>query len=261
MTRRAILLWFPFLLLAACSTRFVNYGEGYSARKERDATRMRPATEQVGVHVVRKGETLYSIAWQHGLDYRILAARNGIHPPYTIYPGQTLRLNPAAASHSAKSITKRTLSTATKTGRHAASAPPGSASRKPAASHAGRPHWQWPAAGRVISRFRRGDPRRQGIDIAGRVGSPVRAAADGKVVYSGNGLRGYGNLVIIKHNDIWFSAYAHNRRIRVREKENVKAGQTIAEMGSTGTDRIMLHFEIRRNGKPVDPLRYLPPKG
>ncbi len=266
MTRGAILLWFPFLLLAACSTRFVDYGEGYSARKGADTDRRRSAVKRSsvprnGVHVVRKGETLYSIAWQYGLDYRTLASRNGIRPPYTIYPGQKLRLRPAATSRSAKSITKAPSSATAKTGERAASAPTKSAPRKPVPRQAGKPRWQWPAAGKVISRFHSGDPRRQGIDIAGRAGSPVRAAADGKVVYSGNGLRGYGNLVIIKHNDIWFSAYAHNRRIRVREKETVKAGQTIADMGSTGTDRVKLHFEIRRNGKPVDPLRYLPPEG
>lgn len=257
-----ILLLPVFLSLAACSTRFVDYGEGYSSRHARTAPSSRRAMPPKGriaqpdYHTVRKGETLYSIAWQYGLDYRAMAARNGIRPPYTIYPGQRLRVKAVTASRHAKPITKSARGNTTKTpAKHAPRA------RPPANAAAAPLQWRWPARGKVIRRFKAGDPRRQGIDIAARAGTPVRAAAAGKVVYSGNGLRGYGNLVIIKHNDIWFSAYAHNRRIRVRENDQVKAGQTIADMGSTGTDRVKLHFEIRRNGKPVDPLRYLPPEG
>lgn len=263
MARWPLLLLPLFLSLVACSTRFVDYGEGYSNRHARSATATRGAMPPRGrlpqpdYHTVRKGETLYSIAWQYGLDYRTMAARNGIRPPYTIYPGQRLRVKAGRrAAKSAKRVTKSTAAKA-KPARSAKAAP----RRAPASATAKPLHWRWPVRGKVIRRFKAGDPRRQGIDIAGRAGTPVRAAAGGKVVYSGNGLRGYGNLVIIKHNDIWFSAYAHNRRIRVRENDEVKAGQTIADMGSTGTDRVKLHFEIRRNGKPVDPLRYLPPEG
>jgi lipoprotein NlpD len=118
--------------------------------------------------------------------------------------------------------------------------------------------WSWPAKGKVIERFSTRNPQNKGIDISGKKGESVNAAAAGTVVYAGKGLRGYGNLVIIKHDAKFLSAYAHTSRILVREKEKIKAGQIIAEIGSTGTDRVKLHFEIRRNGRPVDPLQFLP---
>jgi lipoprotein NlpD len=118
--------------------------------------------------------------------------------------------------------------------------------------------WRWPAEGQVIGGYVAGDPMRQGIDIAGQSGAPVRAAADGTVVYSGNGLIGYGELIIVKHNPAFLSAYGHNRKRLVQEGDRVKGGQTIAEMGASGASRDELHFEIRRNGKPSNPLDYLP---
>ncbi len=118
--------------------------------------------------------------------------------------------------------------------------------------------WAWPASGTLIGRFASNGSLNKGIDIAGQLGQPVLAASGGTVVYAGSGLRGYGELVIIKHNETYVSAYGHNRRLLVREGQQVKVGQSIAEMGSTGTDRVKLHFEIRRQGKPVDPLQYLP---
>ena len=120
--------------------------------------------------------------------------------------------------------------------------------------------WRWPVDGQLLSRFEAGQPTKQGIDIAGSGGAPVRAAGDGTVVYSGSGLVGYGELIIIKHDEQWLSAYGHNRNRLVNEGAVVKAGQQIAELGRTGASRDMLHFEIRYNGKPVDPLRYLPRK-
>jgi lipoprotein NlpD len=119
-------------------------------------------------------------------------------------------------------------------------------------------YWRWPAEGVVIGRFTTGDATKQGVDIAGANGQAVRAASDGVVVYSGGGLVGYGELIIIKHSESWLSAYGHNRKRLVNEGQNVKAGQQIAEMGRSGASRDMLHFEIRYNGKPVDPLQYLP---
>ena len=116
--------------------------------------------------------------------------------------------------------------------------------------------WAWPADGRVLSRYSEGDAK--GLDISGIRGEPVRAAASGRVVYQGSGLRGYGQLIIIKHNDEFLSAYAHNDRIYVKEGDAVKRGQKIADMGSSGSDRVKLHFEIRRQGVPIDPLKYLP---
>jgi lipoprotein NlpD len=124
----------------------------------------------------------------------------------------------------------------------------------------GGPKWSWPTRGTLVGRFVPGDPTRQGIDIAGKAGQRVDAAADGVVVYSGAGLVGYGELVIVKHSDTWLSAYAHNRRRLVAEGTKVRAGDAIAEMGRSGAIRDMLHFEIRRNGKPVDPLQFLPPQ-
>jgi lipoprotein NlpD len=118
--------------------------------------------------------------------------------------------------------------------------------------------WRWPVKGSVIDRFMAGDATHQGVDIAGNDGDPVLSAADGVVVYSGSGLVGYGELIIIKHSDEWLSAYGHNRKRLVQEGQRVKAGQQIAEMGRTGANRDMLHFEIRRNGRPVDPQQYLP---
>ena len=118
--------------------------------------------------------------------------------------------------------------------------------------------WRWPTDGSLVNSYAAGDPTRQGVDIAGNAGQPVRAAADGVVVYSGSGLVGYGELIIVKHNDQWLSAYGHNRARLVNEGQLVKAGQQIAEMGHSGAARDMLHFEIRYNGKPVDPQAYLP---
>ncbi len=227
--------------------RFVDYGEGYS--READYSEPRPPKNTtITYHTIRKGETLYSIAWQYGHDYRTVAKWNQVSRPYTIYPGQKLRVRPPDSGAVAKSTTTRSTSRKARTAHKAKTS-------------ARSPKWRWPTQGEVISRFVAGDPTRQGIDISGKRGQPVVAAASGKVVYSGNGLRGYGNLVIIQHNETYFSAYAHTQKVRVKEKDKVKSGQRIADMGNSGTDRVMLHFEIRRNGKPSNPLKYLPKKG
>jgi lipoprotein NlpD len=199
------------------------------------------------VHIVRKGDTLYSIAWGAGLDYRAVARWNGIEPPFVIRPGQTLRLRPPPGDRP-----PRTASTS----------PSESPARQPraapaAAGPATSPGWQWPAQGTIIRGFSR-DSANPGIDIAGEAGQSVRSAADGRVVYAGDGLRGYGQLIIVKHNETFLSAYAHNRKILVHEGDVVRRGQPIAEMGATGTDRVKLHFEIRKQGTAVDPLQYLP---
>lgn len=222
------------------------------------------STEQsvTGFHRVERGETLYSIAWRYGLDYRELASANSIYSPYTIYPGQKIdvsgRSRPTVARQSTpvrKPVQPAATSPAT------LPAPPTAAyTPPPAAQNTSALAWQWPANGRLIGRFSTKKPVNKGIDIGGALGESVLAAAAGTVVYAGQGLRGYGNLVIIKHNDTYLSAYAHASRILVNEQEVVKAGQKIAEIGSTGTDKLMLHFEVRQNGKPVDPLRYLPGK-
>jgi lipoprotein NlpD len=236
------------LLLAGCG------GDTYAPVVEHTPQPYKPA-----FRTVRAGDTLYSIAWEADLDYRDLARWNGIRSPYVIVPGQRLRLS--AAPRTAAPAPRPTPSP------RAIPAPPPSSTGRPvpvpAPAVPPEPKWQavkswlWPADGKVIRRFsaRQGS---KGIDIAGGAGRPVRAAAAGKVVYRGSGLRGYGQLIIIKHNETFLSAYAHNEKIFSKEGDWVAKGQRIATMGSTGTDRVKLHFEIRRHGTPVDPLKYLP---
>jgi len=213
--------------------------------------------------VVQRGDTLYGIAFRNGLDFRDLAAWNAIGPPYTIYPGQNLRLRPPGKVAAAPTprppagVVTRPATPPAQTQPAPKPAAPVAASPAPVPVNSGFA-WQWPADGTIISRFTAGDATRQGIGIAGNSGQPVRAAAAGVVVYSGAGLVGYGELIIIKHSDTWLSAYGHNRKRLVNEGQNVAAGQQIAEMGRSGAARDMLHFEIRYNGKPQDPLLYLP---
>jgi lipoprotein NlpD len=223
-----------------------------------------------GQYVVQRGDTLWSIAFRFGWDWRDLARVNGISPPHVIYPGQTIRFSgqaprtvatrPAPPAPSSKPVVVATpVPTPPPLTRPSVPAPKTPVATTPVTpvtrSASG---WAWPAGGTVIGRFSSNGSLNKGIDIAGELGQPVLAASDGAVVYAGSGLRGYGELVTIKHSDTYVSAYGHNRRLLVQEGQQVKAGQRIAEMGSTGTDRVKLHFEIRRQGKPVDPLQYLP---
>ena len=293
------------LCLAGCG------GATYAPVSERSlGTQSAPKSNQ---YIVKKGDTLYAIAFRYGLDYRELARRNGIGADYGIYPGQQLSIKPVEspagsivrdASITApkpiitSSQTKQepwissrstppektviakkqtqtkisSVSPSVKTTKPVATKPqPKKEVKKPAVSKPAAPkpapvkrvvtgpiRWQWPAPGRVISSFKTKGKVNKGVNIAGSKGSAVKAAANGKVVYAGSGLLGYGNLVIIDHNQQFLSAYAHNSRILVKESDMVKVGQRIAEMGSSGADRVMLHFEIRRDGKPVNPLKYLP---
>jgi lipoprotein NlpD len=202
-----------------------------------------------GYYKVRGGDTLYSIAFRYSLDYAQLASANNIDPPYTIFINQKIRLKgvqPRKSSQRQKSVAKK-------------------AKKKPAKqivkkSQPSKLNWQWPIPGEVILAFSTTGRVNKGVDIRGRLGESVAAAADGVVVYAGGGLRGYGKLVIVKHNDHFLSAYGHNRAILVKEGEKVKGGQVVAEIGSSGLNQEMLHFEIRRDGKPEDPLLYLPDK-
>ncbi|HZH42619.1 MAG TPA: peptidoglycan DD-metalloendopeptidase family protein [Lysobacter sp.] len=260
--RLAIVLAFVLATaLAACSTTVVRTPGGSSAVPARRAS----VPKYGATAVVQRGDTLYGIAFRNGLDVRDLAAWNRIEPPYTIYPGQRLYLyprgataaRPASATPARPPAARPSAPPPSGTTPARPVTPPPAASPPPANSGI---VWRWPADGALIGRFAAGDPTRQGIDIAGQGGDAVRAAADGTVVYSGAGLVGYGELIIVKHNDNWLSAYGHNRRRLVNEGELVKAGQQIAEMGRSGAARDMLHFEIRYNGKPVDPLQHLPAK-
>jgi lipoprotein NlpD len=270
------------LLLDGCGGRHtaapVTERYGASARK---AAPVAPrTTPRGGDYTVRRGDTLYSIAWRYGRDYRELAAWNGIRPPYTIYVGQRLRTAPGRLSTAARAPVREpapvSADPARNTAPPAAPAPiPGNrgitpptastSTSKPGPTAAPGPvefprnvTWAWPVEGPLLNRFSDSGAGRKGVDIGGHYGQPVRTAAAGQVVYSGSGLRGYGQLIIVKHNDMYLSAYAHNRRLLVKEGEAVKAGQVVAEMGRSETDRVMLHFEIRKEGKPVDPLLYLP---
>lgn len=211
-------------------------------------------------HVIVRGDTLYSIAWRYGTDYRELARWNGIGPPYLIYPGQRLRLTSPAGTTARRveppPASVRPAPAPPPPAPGAPSPPPGAASPSVASPDTGAIRWLWPAEGRVNAVSSASG--KNGVEILGQFGQAVKAAASGEVVYSGSGLIGYGQLIIIKHNDTYLSAYAHNSKLLVKEGDRVEAGQQVAEMGRTGDRNVMLHFEIRRNGKPVPPLQYLP---
>lgn len=219
-------------------------------------------------YVVNAGDTLYSIAFEAGQDYRELARWNGIRWPYRIHPDQRLRLSPPRLSTAGKpnhrrSVTRRDAPATNSPGRNTRTPSASTGHRAPEPRTPSNPTasplaWQWPTEGPLLKNYSASDTGRKGIDIGGRLGQSVIATAPGRVVYSGSGLRGYGKLIIIKHNSVYLSAYGHNRRVLVKEGETLRAGQQIAELGDTDADRPMLHFEIRRNGEPVDPQRLLP---
>lgn len=257
------------LVVAGCSSRSAPAPviEVYQGKNYQDFDR---AAFNGNIYKVQKGDTLFSIAWYTGNDYRDIARINNITKPYSIYPGQELRVSENA--NIAKSSAGRTTQKTSKTpvdppkkqayGESENFVNNQSVSRPKPAKTKGFParveKWTWPSNGKVIATFSSREQGNKGIDFAGTKGQAVKAAADGKVVYTGSALRGYGQLVIIKHSDSFLSAYAHNDRILVSEQSWVKAGQTIAHMGSSGTDTVKLHFEVRYKGKSVDPLRYLP---
>lgn len=337
-----IFVWLTVLLLAACSTAPTQHAPVVErlpqSTKKQPSLPPKPSTAQKtpaavpgpsgtekdwrpDTYTVKKGDTLYSIGLEFGFDYKELAQRNNISPPYVIYVGQSLNLKgtPATAGAAAesapvgpaiatpmkiepavtaKSLSEPPLKTEPKAIKEPYSAqamlvpPPKSAElvakaepakapeptkpetakaepaksetpmEKPAQAAAGDDDavdWGWPAQGKVLNGFNESGGAK-GMDIAGAQGQPVLAAAAGKVVYSGAGLRGYGKLVIVKHNKTYLSAYAHNSQILVKEGQEVAKGQKIAEMGNTDADQVKLHFEIRKLGKPVDPSKYLSEK-
>ncbi|MCG8670400.1 MAG: peptidoglycan DD-metalloendopeptidase family protein [Pseudomonadales bacterium] len=249
---RLLLSVFLLTSLAACSPRGVVPLED----RYRSA-----APVNKGIHVVRKGDTLFSIAWRYHRDYKELARNNGIKYPYRIHPGQRISLYKASKKVTKTNKTKPRNKKATKTSRYKKSVNNAKPVQEKVANQLHKKvniSFSWPAKGSVVQRFSSRGKVNKGINIAGKRGDPVFAAAQGVVVYSGPGLVGYGNLIIIKHNETFLSAYAHNHRLLVKEGQRVKAKQKIAEIGSTGTTKTLLHFEIRKRGKPVDPMWYLP---
>lgn len=235
----ALLLGLLILALAGCGPALYRWDAQGDPRAERSYT-------------VESGDTLYSIAFRYGLDYRRLAEWNGIEENFVIHPGDELRLLPpgdggtsAAAQESSQASTTPLPSQPL-------------ANRSDAELAVGELAWQWPYQGEMLAHFGDGNGMGKGVLIEGIVGDPVLAAAPGKVVYAGSGLVGYGRIIIVKHSEKFLSAYGHNSQLFVREGEQVRQGDRIAAMGRGPGNRPLLHFEIRLNGKAVDPMRYLP---
>jgi lipoprotein NlpD len=242
-----------------------------TAAQAKPTTAPKPTIQnKSGYHIVGKGDTLYSIAWRYNYDYKAVASWNKINAPYTIYPGQLIRLKPILKKKStplkSKTVTKKTPPTSPPkpiSKPIPKKAPEKSKvvvqkSKAKAALPTGPIKWSWPTTGKLVKS--NSPTSKKGIDISGKSGQRIKAAAAGEVVYSGSGLLGYGKLIIIKHNETYLSAYAYNSKLLVREGERVKADQQISEMGQDHTGRTVLHFEIRKNGKPVTPTKHLPKK-
>jgi lipoprotein NlpD len=259
------------LLLAGCGSTAVNRApvEDRLGKAPSAPAATVPVTQPAGFenagkpgyYTVKPGDTLLRISLEHGQSVQDMVRWNQLENPNRIEVGQVLRVVPPVGSEVVVKPISRPQVVATP-----ASAPQAAAS-EPLAAAASAPsskpalaeddiRWIWPANGVVLAGF--DDVKNKGVDIGGKAGEPVLAAADGRVVYVGAGLRGYGNLIILKHNNVYLTAYAHNQTLLVKEDQSVLKGQKIAEMGSSDADRVKLHFEVRRQGKPVDPIKYLP---
>jgi lipoprotein NlpD len=281
---RVVLMLTATLLLAACGT-----GPSTAPVEDRRAPVARPVLDpnttavkqppgfenagKPGYYTVKPGETLIRIGLETGQNWKDIAAWNNLEQPNQISVGQVLRVLPptatlaaAAAAPDSGGVVTRPVgsgsiaSTQVQPGQASA---PAARPAEPAATAATAANesglsWIWPVPGPVIAGF--DEVKNKGLDLGGTAGEPVLAAADGRVVYVGAGLRGYGNLIILKHNNVYLTAYAHNKTLLVKEDQTVRKGQKIAEMGNSDADRVKLHFEVRRQGKPVDPTKYLPPR-
>ena len=284
-TRTAFALLVLAIVLAGCGTRIrapapvEDRSSGVRApatAASAEPNRSLPGAENAGkpgYYTVRQGDTLIRIALEQGQNWRDLVRWNAIDNPNAIDAGQVLRVSPpasetvvtrpvilpslaASAPASAASAPAPAASSAVATAPRAsasAAAPAGGAGITPEDDIA----WGWPAPGNTAVLATFDEVKNKGMDIGGKAGDPVLASADGRVVYAGAGLRGYGNLLILKHNNNYLTAYAHNQTLLVKEDQAVRKGQKIAEMGASDTDRVKLHFEIRRQGKPVDPAKFL----
>ena len=258
---------FTVLLLSSCGGQQSIAPVSSRGEASRSAVTQEKAarTGKATYYQVRAGDTLYSISWRSGYDYREVAAWNNIGPPYQIHAGQRLLLTPPTTTEVSKTSPLPNLKGQAESAPSIITLPPSAKAEPPLTAPpveqdnqdtANIPAvWTWPTQGKVIGSFASGE---KGLRIAGKENQPIQAAAPGRVVYSGSGLVGLGELVIIKHDKSFLSAYAHNKKLLVKEGDQVTLGQSIAEMGNSGADRVMLYFEIRKDGKPVDPLSYLP---
>ena len=267
--QRFLILLFISLFTSSCSTNSVAPVSSRNGEQEKRSESVvqkprikSPATvvEKRTHHKVLGGDTLYSISWNYNIDYKEVAHWNNIKAPYIIYPGQSIRLT---APLEKKAVVKKAVQSNKK-----------SATKKPvekkpevakktskkieSVKYARNIIWQWPTKGKLI---KSNSPiSKKGLDIAGKKGQLIMTSAPGVVVYSGSGLLGYGRLIIIKHNETYLSAYAHNSVLMVKEGDSVSSGQKIAKMGQDSNGQVLLHFEIRKNGVPVGPVKYLPKK-
>ena len=263
-------------LLTACATRF-DQAPVVDRTAPLGTAAMQPAVPlgppPPGYYRVKPGDTLYRIALENGQNYRDIATWNNLANPNQIEVDQLLRVVPPGANVAASTpgvVTAPVPGGSVQTIAPGAAMPPivgsgatAAAAQAPgsavdAAAPSGSIALGWPVRGPLLNGF--DESQNKGINIGGAAGDPIKAAADGRVVYAGNGLRGYGNLIIIKHDATFLTAYAHNSALMVKEGDAVSRGQKIAEMGNSDSNRVMLHFEVRRQGKPVDPLKYLPPQ-
>lgn len=276
--RGLVLLVFAFVLtLVGCGSKVIHRApvEDRGGQVKKQAVVPAEATAQPvqqlpgyenagkpGYYTVKPGDRLIRIGLDHGQAYKDIARWSSIENPDRIEVGQVLRIVPPVgegvvakpvvlASAAPVAISPLPAATASKP-----APPPATASTTPASGTDDEPAFIWPNNGAVLATF--DEVKNKGLDISGAAGDPVLASADGRVVYAGAGLRGYGNLVILKHNNTYLTAYAHNQKLLIKEDQSVKKGQKIAEMGSSDSDRVKLHFEVRRQGKPVDPSKYLP---
>lgn len=274
------------ITLASCSTRNtpapVSNIHSTSVLGERDRNSIKSSQ-----YLVKKGETLYSIAWRSNSDIRKIARLNNISSPYRIYPGQKLFLAERKSTKSTKASKnkvshKKPTKSSTVNNKNSQKNTLASTKKQAYGENVSTrksyknstleseksstnfsqkiSRWQWPVKGKIVEYFSNSAQGNKGIDIVGRRGTKIRSAAKGKVVYAGNALRGYGKLIIIKHNDDYLSAYAHNDRILVKEQQKINRGDVVSTMGDTDANKVMLHFEIRFRGKSVNPLKYLPKK-
>jgi len=262
MTQRFIVVISVCLLVTGCASDSFHYGSTGNTRSTSSSPKPKSIPSS-GIHRVQSGDTLFSIAFSYGLDYRNVANINGIESPYVIYPSQKIRLTGSAkqpirvASKNTVKPTTTSSKPVTKKAKEKVNSSSATVStvnipdQKVSA-------WRWPITGAVTKSFSNAGVSSKGIDIKGKDSEHVKAAADGVVVYAGNGLIGYGNLVIVKHNDVYLSAYAYNDRILVKEKQSVRVGDSLAIIGGKGSERPLLHFEVRRDGQPIDPLKVLP---